>query len=111
MAVDELRIDFRVTEWDVRDGITQMWFVGAHADVGGGYPPSESRLSDVALEWIMPNLSELGIKFMGSLVCTPDAQGGRGGRLVCRRLRFGDRELQFHAGGGNLTTTRISIIE
>jgi glutathione S-transferase len=72
MAVDELRIDFPVTKWDVRDGITQMWFVGAHADVGGGYPPSESRISDTALEWMMPNLSELGVKFMGSLVCTPD---------------------------------------
>jgi uncharacterized protein (DUF2235 family) len=72
MAVDELRIDFPVTKWDVRDGITQMWFVGAHADVGGGYPPSEARLSDVALEWMMTNLRQLGVTFMESLVCTPD---------------------------------------
>ena len=37
MAVDELRGDFPVTAWDSRAGVKQVWFVGAHADVGGGY--------------------------------------------------------------------------
>ena len=36
MAVDEMRIDFPVTRWDDRQKIEQVWFVGAHADVGGG---------------------------------------------------------------------------
>jgi glutathione S-transferase len=37
MAIDELRIDFPITRWNARDGIEQVWFVGAHSDVGGGY--------------------------------------------------------------------------
>ena len=37
MAIDELRADFPVTAWDSRAGVKQVWFVGAHADVGGGY--------------------------------------------------------------------------
>ncbi len=72
MAIDELRADFPVTRWDPRAGIAQTWFVGAHADVGGGYPASESRLSDVALQWMMDGLSDLGATFMPALVCTPD---------------------------------------
>lgn len=63
MSVDELRVDFPVTKWKERDGITQRWFVGAHADVGGGYSPSESRLSDLTLDWMTHNLAEIGVTF------------------------------------------------
>jgi glutathione S-transferase len=38
MSIDELRSDFPVTEWTPRVGVEQVWFAGAHADVGGGYP-------------------------------------------------------------------------
>jgi uncharacterized protein (DUF2235 family) len=61
MAIDELRADFPVTAWDSRAGVKQVWFVGAHADVGGGYTPQESRLSDIALEWTMKQLAEVGV--------------------------------------------------
>ncbi len=63
MAIDEQRIDFPVTRWDKREGIRQVWFVGAHADVGGGYAPSESRLSDIALDWMIQRLKEVGVLF------------------------------------------------
>ena len=72
MAVDELRADFPVTKWNDRVGITQTWFVGAHADVGGGYPPSESRLSDLTLDWMMARLGEIGVMFSGSPAYRPD---------------------------------------
>ncbi|HEX2827039.1 MAG TPA: DUF2235 domain-containing protein [Burkholderiales bacterium] len=63
MAIDERRIDFPVTRWNDRAGITQAWFVGAHSDVGGGNKPAESGLSNVALQWMIRKLSGAGVKF------------------------------------------------
>jgi uncharacterized protein (DUF2235 family) len=64
MAIDEYRRDFVRVRWggsgtvsggDI-EGVTrfrQTWFVGNHADVGGSYPENESRLSDIALKWMV----------------------------------------------------------
>jgi hypothetical protein len=41
-----------------------MWFVGAHSDVGGGYPRDECGLSDIALDWLTRKLSAAGVQFM-----------------------------------------------
>ena len=72
MALDELRADFPVTAWDARAGIKQVWFVGAHADVGGGYSIAESRLSDIALEWMMKQLAEVGVRLATPLTYAPE---------------------------------------
>jgi uncharacterized protein (DUF2235 family) len=72
MAVDELRADFPVTAWESRAGIKQVWFVGAHADVGGGYSAQESRLSDIALEWMMKQLAEVGVRLATPLTYKPE---------------------------------------
>jgi hypothetical protein len=29
-----------------------VWFAGNHSDVGGSYPETEARLSDIALDWM-----------------------------------------------------------
>jgi uncharacterized protein (DUF2235 family) len=71
MAVDELRADFPVTAWDSRAGVKQVWFVGAHADVGGGYTAQESRLSDIALDWMMKQLAEVGVRLATPLTYEP----------------------------------------
>jgi uncharacterized protein (DUF2235 family) len=71
MALDELRADFPVTAWESRAGIKQLWFLGAHADVGGGYPMPESRLSDIGLEWMMKQLAEVGVRLATPLTYTP----------------------------------------
>ncbi len=63
MAINEMRCDFPVTSWNARKNIQQVWFVGAHADVGGGYPPDESRLSDITLRWMTNKLSNLQVFF------------------------------------------------
>ena len=64
MAIDEYRRDFVRVPWggsgtvsdgDI-DGVTrfrQVWFAGNHSDVGGSYPENESRLSDIALKWMV----------------------------------------------------------
>jgi len=74
MSIDEMRRDFPVTKWNDRKNIRQVWFVGAHSDVGGGYPFPQSRLSDEALGWMMKNLSSLGVEFGAPLVNAPDGQ-------------------------------------
>lgn len=61
ISLDEQRTDFTATFWDARDGITQVLFAGAHADVGGGYPVAESGLSDIACEWMLGRLADPAI--------------------------------------------------
>jgi hypothetical protein len=64
VALNERRVDFTPTLWDSRDGITQMLFAGAHADVGGGYPLTndESGLSHESLRWVADVLEGEGLR-------------------------------------------------
>lgn len=56
LALDEHRKDFAPTLWTQPDGapkdqkLLQVWFAGAHSNVGGGY--DQHGLSDVALAWM-----------------------------------------------------------
>lgn len=54
LAVDEYRENFAPTLWvpssKPNQRMEQVWFVGAHANVGGGYEKEE--LSDIALAWM-----------------------------------------------------------
>ena len=65
LAIDELRRDFEPTIWFPKENLDlkQMWFVGAHGDVGGSYKPDEdgSLLSDIALDWMMREAEATGI--------------------------------------------------
>ncbi len=63
MALDERRRDFPVTRWDKDKRVEQVWFIGAHSDVGGGYAARESGLSDIALDWMMQKLAGVGVLF------------------------------------------------
>ena len=54
--------------------MSNKWFVGAHADVGGGYTEAESRLSDVALHWLMQKVSSVGVKLATPLTRIPNCQ-------------------------------------
>lgn len=57
LAIDEERADFVPALWAGRKGVRQVWFAGAHADVGGGY--ERGGLSDVALEWMIGEVNAL----------------------------------------------------
>ncbi|SDC85431.1 DUF2235 domain-containing protein [Paraburkholderia lycopersici] len=63
LAVDEQRVDFTPTLWNARVGVVQVLFPGAHADVGGGYAPAESGLSNGALIWMTNRLASAGVLF------------------------------------------------
>jgi type VI secretion system (T6SS) phospholipase Tle1-like effector len=63
-AIDETRKDFQRVGWGGTEPpvhpptpgvprLIQMWFAGNHSDIGGSYPEPESRLSDIALEWML----------------------------------------------------------
>jgi glutathione S-transferase len=63
VSLHEQRDTFAPTLWQKRDNITQVWFAGAHADVGGGYPAHESGLSNLALQWMVEELTKLQVLF------------------------------------------------
>lgn len=60
-----------------RHWLKQIWFAGNHSDIGGSYPEEQSRLSDVALEWMVDELKGVmgaNIQIVSDrLVTSPDA--------------------------------------
>lgn len=65
LAIDEQRRDFEPTIWLPRENLDlkQVWFVGAHSDVGGSYKPDDdgSLLSDITLEWMSQEARTTGL--------------------------------------------------
>lgn len=63
VALDEHRDAYQACLWDPpakpSQTVEQRWFVGAHCDVGGGYP--HRRLSDLALRWMQERAAVLGL--------------------------------------------------
>jgi uncharacterized protein (DUF2235 family) len=69
-AIDETRADFDRLGWGNTvnerpkqpgepDPFIQLYFGGNHSDIGGSYPEPESRLSDVALQWMLDEATSL----------------------------------------------------
>jgi len=64
LAIDEKRPHFRATMWHQqphaqKQSFQQVWFVGVHSNIGGGYP--SSGLSDIALEWMADKARQCGL--------------------------------------------------
>ncbi|MBV9832602.1 MAG: DUF2235 domain-containing protein, partial [Marmoricola sp.] len=80
LAVDETRLKFAPTFWEAPadapadpsgapredERVKQVWFEGAHSDVGGGYP--ETGLSDTALLWMVREAHAAGLVFDAALL-------------------------------------------
>ena len=77
IAIDENRASFEYVPWNehpvkdqpistspVPERIKQVWFAGSHSDVGGSYPETESRLSDIALAWMLQEVRALPTPIM-----------------------------------------------
>jgi uncharacterized protein (DUF2235 family) len=60
-AIDERRKDFDRVGWGQADStqLSQAWFAGNHSDIGGSYPETESRLSDISLQWMLEEILRL----------------------------------------------------
>lgn len=65
LAINEHRAPFEPTLWQYKpkpnQRVEQVWFCGAHSDVGGGYASSE--LSDIALDWMVQKARGTGLAF------------------------------------------------
>lgn len=64
LAMDERRGTFSPTLWTKVPSATdckEIWFPGAHSDVGGGYV--QGGLSDGALKWMMEEAQAAGLAF------------------------------------------------
>ncbi len=65
VALDEHRKDYMATMWTKikpqNKEVEQRWFIGAHADVGGGYP--NDPLSNIPCEWIASKAQKCGLRF------------------------------------------------
>lgn len=69
VALDEMRASFTPTLWTgvaERQNVKQIWFPGVHSDVGGGY--AETGLSDGALNWMIEEVTGLGLEFESGMV-------------------------------------------
>ncbi len=82
LAIDDVRKTFHpvLFDPDLKDGQTlrQVWFMGMHTDVGGGY--IEKELSDIVLEWMVQHAVRQGLhiykpKKRNSPTCLPDPNG------------------------------------
>lgn len=72
LSIDESRADFARVEWawdeqskqerspvpGETEPLRQEWFAGNHSDIGGSYSENESRLSDIALQWMVEQTQE-----------------------------------------------------
>jgi len=65
MAIDEHRSDFEPTIWESRGDMDmqQVWFAGAHSNIGGSYKPDKdgSALSDNTLAWMIGEASSANL--------------------------------------------------
>lgn len=65
VAVDERRRPFTPTLWQLQPGastkgqhVEQVWFAGAHSDIGGGYPLAKRELANTTLRWMVDRVTE-----------------------------------------------------
>lgn len=89
LAIDEHRAEFPRVIWAMPAEVEknkgkhptwlkQIWFPGCHSDVGGSYPEPESRLSDIALDWMVEEVRECVPEVQiqeGQLMRSPDPRG------------------------------------
>ena len=82
LAIDDVRKTFHpvLFEPNLKEDQTlrQVWFMGMHTDVGGGY--MEKELSDIVLEWMVLHAVQHGLhiykpKKRKSPTCLPDSNG------------------------------------
>jgi uncharacterized protein (DUF2235 family) len=68
LAIDEHRANFKLVPWPAnRPEIEEVWFAGAHGDVGGGYP--DHGLANIALRWMIGRAERHGLAFDSESIC------------------------------------------
>jgi hypothetical protein len=102
LSIDETRADFPRVQWGFKnvkperdegepEYLQQIWFAGNHSDIGGSYPEEQSRLSDIALEWMLEQAMGLPnplIVDLGKLHVFPDPGGMQHCEVDSMRNRY-----------------------
>jgi uncharacterized protein (DUF2235 family) len=114
MAIDERRRMFRLSQWHTTDfvanrfdttqttpqDVQQVWFAGAHGDVGGGHAEAQSGLSKLSLAWMAGEAAAAGLR-IDKAVLTKMVNGhtDKNGNLVfCKEDP--DGPIHFQPAGG-----------
>lgn len=88
LSLDDQRTTFHPVLWDEsnlpsppnplptpyltsQEKVTQAWFAGVHANVGGGYP--DDALAHIPMYWIWKEAKDCGLDFKASPTADPDA--------------------------------------
>ena len=80
LAIDEARRPFEPTLWEHQpradqQDLEQVWFVGGHCDVGGGYEDRE--LADITFYWMCGRAQACGLEFKHAVApLDPDCTSG-----------------------------------
>lgn len=96
ISIDECRKKFPRVEWggsyDTNtdpEWFVQLWFAGNHSDIGGSYSESESRLSDISLQWMLDAAVNAGLQFDPSVLrLYPDPAGPQHDETRSSLFRF-----------------------
>jgi hypothetical protein len=97
LSIDDRRTTFHPLLWDEAkspllqhtddERLTQVWFVGAHANVGGGYP--DDALSFVPLRWMIAEAIKKGLHFNPLAVAAIEVKLSPYGRIYNARAGLG----------------------
>ena len=92
LAIDDTRLSFSPLVWDetrVDDGtqVEQVWFAGAHSNVGGGY--GRVGLSYVTLEWMLSKALRHGLQLKRGVIEMVHGKANVQGRLYDARDGLG----------------------
>ena len=60
VAIDNPEWPETLRKQGIQQDIAQVWFPGAHSDVGGSYPQTEAAPANEALRWMIDELKEHG---------------------------------------------------
>ncbi|MGC2998069.1 DUF2235 domain-containing protein [Streptomyces sp. G35A] len=93
LAIDEQRSAFTPALWHQQPGaaarqgqeLKQVWFAGAHCDVGGGY--KETGLSDITLLWMVAQARRYGMEFDADVLSAAGPQVMKPAESVDFRVR------------------------
>lgn len=76
-----------------KDKFNEVWFSGAHSDVGGGY--SDTNIDGISLNWMLDEVKKEGLQLVGDdtsvyadyLGKTHNPEGGLAGLIYRKRIR------------------------
>jgi hypothetical protein len=91
LAIDDERLSFEPKVWNEsaegKTKVEQVWFAGAHSNVGGGY--GRAGLSHIALKWMLSKVVAAGLKLKPGGLDEVHAKAHAHGRLYNERNGFG----------------------